>query len=312
MTARDRVVEERLRLVDILRHQSRHPELLGHHALDRRVPFGGREVDQVPAVEVQDVEEERRERHLLAQRGDVPAARRPARGLLERTWPPVGTERDRLAVENDRVDRERQRRLHHLGHSFRDRVERPGEDPDRVAVAMHLDPDAVQLPVDRGGIADRLDRALRPTRPSSRASAGRAGRPPDGTARALRARPRARRVPTAGRSPASIAARRTAADSTPAARATASTMMPASAPCRSSPPASITRNRCSSAVARPNSVASVSRRSPTDPAPLAPAASANARSTSATVSVGSVAGAGRSRREAHPTPVRRWRSSPDR
>ncbi len=117
---------------------------------------------------------------------------------------------------------------------------------------------------------------------------------------------------TAGRSPASIAALRTAAGSTPAAAATASVTMPASAPWRSSPPASIARKRCSSAVARANSCASSSRRTALEPGPVAASMRANARSTSATSRLAVAAGGGRSRRAAQPTPERRWRSSPDR
>ncbi len=65
---------------------------------------------------------------------------------------------------------------------------------------------------------------------------------------------------TAGRSPPSIAARRTVAAGTPAALATASAITPASAPCRSSPPSSRRRNVCSASVAAAN-------RSATQPRP---------------------------------------------
>ena len=81
-------------------------------------------------------------------------------------------------------------------------------------------------------------------------------------------------------------------------------MIPASAPCRSSPPASIARKRCSSAVARPKSEASVSRRTPDGSGPLASAARAKASSTSTTVSVGSVPARGdRARTPTHARPA---------
>ena len=72
---------------------------------------------------------------------------------------------------------------------------------------------------------------------------------------------------TAGRSPRSSSARRTAASGSPAAFATASVITPACAPWRSSPTSSAPRNACSAAVARPNSASSWRRRSACEPAP---------------------------------------------
>ena len=110
---------------------------------------------------------------------------------------------------------------------------------------------------------------------------------------------------TTARSPASMCARRTSAAGSPEALATASTITPVSAPCRSSPPRSRVRNRCSGSVAAPSTAASVCRLTAWDPRPSAAATRARAASTSRSSSVGGGgAGGGGSRREAQPTPMR--------
>jgi len=108
---------------------------------------------------VQDVEEERRQRHGLAQGVDVAAARCAARRLLERPRAAVRAQRDGLAVEDDRAERQRPHGLDDLRHALSDRIERAGEHGDVVAVAVHLDADAVELPLDRGRL-DLLQRGL--------------------------------------------------------------------------------------------------------------------------------------------------------
>ena len=94
---------------------------------------------------------------------------------------------------------------------------------------------------------------------------------------------------TAGRSPPSIAARCTAAAGMSAALATASAMIPASAPWRSSPPSSRSRKACSVSVAAANRPATSSARRAWDPLPDTAPISEKVASTSATVSVGSAA-----------------------
>ena len=125
--------------------------------------------------------------------------------------------------------------------------------------------------------------------------------------------PEARATSATGpRAPRSIRARRTSAPGTPAALAMASTITPSSAPWRSSPESSPIRNRCSAAVARPNSSATSRRRSACDPGPASRPIRSKAASTPATVRDGSGAGSGASRRAAQPTPIWRCRSSPER
>ncbi len=93
------------------------------------------------------------------------------------------------------------------------------------------------------------------------------------------------------RSPESISARRASAAGTPAALATASTITPASAPCRSSPVNSRLTKPASGSVARSSSPARSSVRRAPEPLPFAAWICEIAVSRSATVSVGSSAGA---------------------
>ncbi len=86
-----------------------------------------------------------------------------------------------------------------------------------------------------------------------------------------------------------MAARRTSGSGTPVTAAIASIITPASAPCRSSPTSSRSRNSCSSRVARPNSVRSAVARRALEPLPRIAASSLSSRSTSMTWRLGSLA-----------------------
>ena len=148
-----------------------------------------------------------------------------------------------------------------------------------------------------GALAASIGRTGRPT---SRPKAASAPLPPDSAAAA-----------TAPSEPRSIMARRTSATGTEAARATASVITPSSAPWRSSPDSRPTRNRCSSRVARPNSSPTSALRAAVEPFPETAPIAEKAESTSLSVNVGSSAGAKPSRSDAHPTPIWRCGSSPD-
>src|SRR5581483_7301625 len=113
------------------------------------------------------------------------------------------------------------------------------------------------------------------------------------------------------RSPANIAARRTAATVVPVARATASVMTPSSAPWRSSPVNRRRRKSTSAAVARASSAPSASRRRAVEPGPVLDATSSTTRSTSWSVSDGVVAGCtSMATTVRHPIPTRPWRGAP--
>ena len=149
-----------------------------------------------------------------------------------------------------------------------------------------------------GALAASIGRTGRPT---SRPNAASAALPPLSAAAA-----------TTPSEPRSIMARRTSATGTSAARATASVITPSSAPWRSSPESRPTRNRCSSAVARPNSSPTSALRAAAEPFPDTAPIALNPESTSDSVSVGACAGANPSRSAAQPTPICRCGSSPDR
>ncbi len=151
------------------------------------------------------------------------------------------------------------------------------------------------------------------------ASIGRIGRPTSSaTARRLSTPSRSAAAAIGGNAPRSMNARRTSASGTSAAAAIASTMTPSCAPCRNSPPASAIRNARSGSVAAANSSPSSAARRACEPGPESAAMRAKALSTNDNVREGSdggVFGSGSSlasRSAAQPTPVRRWRNSPER
>ena len=77
----------------------------GTSGLEHGEALVGGPVEQVGAVGVKDVEEERGERHGAPLVADVAAAGEPARRHLERVRPAVVAKRDRLAVEDGRARR---------------------------------------------------------------------------------------------------------------------------------------------------------------------------------------------------------------
>ena len=194
----------------------------------------------------------RRQRHRRAARRRRAGSRTGSRDL-ERVRPAVLAKRDGLAVEDGRARRggrapPRPPRARRSVTSSRLRV----KTRDLAVAPVHLDPRAVELPLDRRR-RDALERRLDVGAPSPPASV-RPGRPTSSPIRRRPSAPSPSAVPAAAaRSPPSIAARRTSAIGTAAAWATASAMTPASAPWRRSPRISATRNSCSAAVARPKS-----------------------------------------------------------
>ena len=314
VSARERVVEEAVGLLRVLGHDPRHAELLGESLVEGGEALRGRPVDQVLAVEMEDVEDERGQRVLGLELGEVlpaPAAE-PAHRQAERVGSPVGPQRDRLGIEDRGLERDRADRGHDLGDAIGDVGEVPREDADLVAEPVDLDPGPVELPFD-GGRADPLEgrrdvlRGLR----EHRLQRGEEREPE--AARAPRRLPSMAAAAAAPRSPLSIAARRTSGSGTSAARETASTITPSRAPWRISPIRSPRRNACSSAVARANRSWSAVRRAAWEPAPASEPIRGSAASTSSSSSVaGAGAGGGRSFRDAHPTPIDPCGSTPER
>ena len=145
------------------------------------------------------------------------------------------------------------------------------------------------------------------------ASIGSTARPTSRPTSASPASPSVTAMPTTARvDPASIAAERTAATGMPVSFASASWTSASDAPWRTLPVIAPTSQRCSASVARPNSEAAVDSRTDREPGPESPARSAKTASTSSTSSDGSSAAGGASRVDRQPSPVRRWRSAPER
>ena len=260
---------------------------------DQRVeggePLGHGPVEQVVAVEVEQVEEVRR--HVRRRRPSRCATRSPGTAAAG----PASSSASASPSSTSEVGRERPRHLDHLRQPGGDVLQRAGRDQHLVVPAVHLDPDPVELGVDRHlAVGDRLGHALRDRRaPTRRASAAPDGRPRAGTRPARPRRRRTRRRTTATVEPASIAARRTAVSGTPAAAASPP------GPARRAHPAAPRRSPRRAArpappeVARPKSSATAVDRAAWEPAPASAAIASNAACTSSTSSVGESAGSGR-------------------
>ena len=208
-------------------------------------------VDERRAVEKQAVEEERRQRQLVTEAIDVEPPPEPR--IV--TWKGCGVASGRSAITSPSTMRSRAgsaaQRLDDLGHGGGHVAQRAREHADVVAGLVHLNARAIELPLERG-VADAAERILdvvgrigehRLHRPHQlhaearqtgvaldeggvgdlRQLAGHHRGAPDQRRRQARARARRRRSST-----------------------------PSSAPCRSSPVSSRTRNDCSSAVTRAN------------------------------------------------------------
>ncbi len=106
---------------------------------------------------MQAVEEERRQRQALGLRLHVDAAAEPAHRDLERVRPSVRPQGDHLAVEDDRLARQREDGIDDLGHPVRDVREASRERANLGAEAVNLQPRSVELPL-RGRGAGALDR----------------------------------------------------------------------------------------------------------------------------------------------------------
>ena len=118
VAVRERVAEERGRLVGGIRHQPGHQQLGRHDAGKRGVPLLVRQVDQVRAVEVQRVEQEHRERNGVYRH----LARDAGGGVLEGIRPAVRAQRDQLAVEHGGAHGQLAEFGDHLGKAGRDVV----------------------------------------------------------------------------------------------------------------------------------------------------------------------------------------------
>ena len=185
--------------------QPRHQVLLRHQRGQRLEPLGAGGVEQVAAVEVEQVEEVGRE--VRRPRSSPCGTRSPgtaAAGPGRRGRAPRRRGRSRSPGARARRD--------HLGQPVGDVLQRAGGDDDLVATAVHLDPDAVELGVDRRPSPPPALSIAASTSVALDASIGSTGRPTSSTNSASASSPPvSAAVATATVEPAIIAARRTAA-----------------------------------------------------------------------------------------------------
>ena len=160
-----RGLEERPRLLalrgirGVVHSDAPYPHGPGNQPGQFLVASGEGEVEELPSVDGERVEENG-DHGDGACRGDhVPPGPHPARGLLERPGPPVVPERDDLPVQDEPAGSEAGHRRDELGKAVGDVLEGAGVDAHLVPVAVHLHPDAVELLLDGTGAqaVDGLD-----------------------------------------------------------------------------------------------------------------------------------------------------------
>src|SRR4029077_15572185 len=139
LTRGDRTLEERGSFTRVRRPQPRDERRDGHGGGELFKPAAVRLVEQRDAVRVEDVEEERRERQLVAQTIHVELPPEAAHGHLERQRRSVGTERDRLTVEYDIARLQRAGDLYHFGYRLRHVVQLAGKHLHSLERFVYLD-----------------------------------------------------------------------------------------------------------------------------------------------------------------------------
>jgi hypothetical protein len=163
---REGVVQEQLGRLGVPGDDPRNPQPTGEVPVHDLQALACRSVDEVFAVQVQEVEEERGERRRPPLGFDVDPAGETAPGGLERVRPAVGPKRDRLSVQDRRLERQAGHRVNDLGHPIGDVGQCAGERPHLPLQDVDLQPDAVELPLDVGGMdpiecVGRVRRGLR-------------------------------------------------------------------------------------------------------------------------------------------------------
>jgi len=148
VAVREGVIQEPVGRSGILCDHPWYAKRCGEASLQERDTFGGRAIDQILVIHVQQVEEEWRERNRSALPLDVDATGEPAPRDLERMGPSVGPKCDRLAVKDRRVEPE----TRHLLDDLRDPIGHVGEGAREGAHVprRHVDlkAHAIELPLD--------------------------------------------------------------------------------------------------------------------------------------------------------------------
>ena len=150
VAAGDGIVVERLRRGGVAGDEARRQHARGQN-LGHGFEADARGLaDEVGVAATQAVEKEHRQWHLRAKRVDVERAAEAAHRVLERVGRAVGTKRDGLAVQDERLARRVGDAAHDLRRGGRDVVAGARVDAHGVAFAMHLHARTVELPFESG------------------------------------------------------------------------------------------------------------------------------------------------------------------
>src|SRR5689334_8120506 len=158
MTARECVRLKGLAFLNRRSYDARHSELVAGDFGEPLDALRQRMIDQALAIVQQHVKEERRQRQLVAQFLYVDAASKAAHGVLKRKRPPVRRQRDHFAVENYLATAQLLHGCDDFRNGIGDLVEASRVDRDLVVAPIHLNPRAIELPLDRerSTLAERL------------------------------------------------------------------------------------------------------------------------------------------------------------
>ena len=158
MSAREGFLEKGFRFGRV-RGQPAGDRHAGRGRAQRLETLPRRSVDQVAPVEVDEIEEKRRERNLGTKALHVELAAEAPHGLLEGQRPLVGTKRDDFPVQDHLARGQRQDPLHDFGHRHGDVVQEARVDAHVASRFVDLDPRAVDLVFQRR-FAETLERFL--------------------------------------------------------------------------------------------------------------------------------------------------------
>src|SRR2546422_2023243 len=275
----ERLLEERLDLLLALRDATGRQQVRRHEPLEELPAHAVRLIDQRSSVEVEDIEQVQLQWNLFLGRFDAVHAPEAAHEILKWKRLALPVHRDDLAFEQKLGRGQCLRNRDDLGKAGRDIAQSPTEDLHRVALAMNLDPRAVELVLDRRHAPCTASTSSRSS--AIPASIGFIG------ARMRKPRERNPSAPSESaisaiipRSPRNMWAVRTVSRSTPDASAIPSSMTPSFTPIRISPNTFFKSTSRSPSDARPRRDSKNRRRTLVESGPWASAIRANVCETS--------------------------------
>src|SRR5690242_10076185 len=118
---------------------------------------GLRLVDGGRAVQIEQIEPERRHRQFVQKLIHIHLPPKTAHRHLERLWTPTGIEAESFAIQNQIVGGKSANGLHDLGYGLADVVRSARIDNDIITGLVGLDPCAVELVFERGGPSEFVE-----------------------------------------------------------------------------------------------------------------------------------------------------------